>query len=82
MTFNFALDNVVTYRDQQLRGLAWLRGWATIVLACSVGAAANVGIAEYLFEQQRYWALSALAGTAVGAVWNDVVTSVYTWHAR
>jgi dolichol-phosphate mannosyltransferase len=82
MTFNFALNNVLTYRDQQLRRWAWLRGWATFVLACSIGAAANVGIAEYLFEQQQSWALSALAGIVVGAVWNYAVTSVYTWRAR
>jgi dolichol-phosphate mannosyltransferase len=82
MTFNFALNNVLTYRDQQLRGWGWLRGWATFVLACGVGAAANVGIAEYLFQQQQFWALSALAGIVVGAVWNYAVTSVYTWHAR
>jgi len=82
MTFNFALNNILTYRDMRLTGLGWLRGWLTFVLACSVGAAANVGIAGYLFEQNQYWALSAVAGIVVGAVWNYAVTSVYTWHAR
>jgi dolichol-phosphate mannosyltransferase len=81
MTFNFALNNVLTYRDRRLRGLAWLRGWFTFVLACGVGAVANVGIAEFLFEQQQFWAVSALAGIVIGAVWNYAVTSVYTWHA-
>lgn len=81
MTFNFGLNNVLTYRDRRLRGLAWLWGWLTFVLACSVGAAANIGIAEYLFERDEYWALSAIAGIAVGAVWNYAVTSVYTWRA-
>ncbi len=81
MTFNFALNNVVTYRDRRLRGIAWLAGWATFVLACSLGAAANVGIAEYLFEHDRFWAVSALAGIVIGAVWNYAVTSVYTWKA-
>jgi dolichol-phosphate mannosyltransferase len=81
MTFNFALNNVVTYRDRKLRGIAWLAGWATFVLACSLGAAANVGIAEYLFEHDRFWAVSALAGIVIGAVWNYAVTSVYTWKS-
>lgn len=82
MTFNFALNNILTYRDMRLSGLGWLRGWLTFVLACSIGAAANVGIAEYLFEQNQYWALSAIAGIVVGAVWNYAITSVYTWRAR
>jgi len=81
MTFNFALNNSVTYRDRKLRGLAWFRGLLTFVLACSIGAAANVGIAEFLFERNEWWALSALAGIVIGAVWNYAVTSIYTWHA-
>ncbi|HTN49719.1 MAG TPA: glycosyltransferase family 2 protein [Burkholderiaceae bacterium] len=82
MTFNFALNNAVTYRDRKLRGLAWLRGWASFVLACSVGAIANIGIAEFLFEQNvELWALSALAGIVISAVWNYAVTAIYTWHA-
>jgi hypothetical protein len=27
MTFNFALNNVLTYRDERLRGMRWLRSW-------------------------------------------------------
>ena len=81
MTFNFALNNAVTYRDRKLRGLAWFGGWLTFVLACSIGAAANVGIAEFLFERNQWWATSAIAGILIGAVWNYAVTSTYTWHA-
>ncbi len=82
MTFNFALNNVLTYRDMRLRGWRWLWGWMTFVLACSIGGLANVGIANYLFQQQTFWVLSAAAGILVGVVWNYAVTSLYTWHAR
>jgi len=79
MVFNFAVNNVLTYRDSRLRGWAWWRGLASFVLACSVGAIANVGVANYLFLEQTQWAAAALAGVAVGAVWNYTVTQVYTW---
>ena len=82
MTFNFAVNNELTYRDLKLSGWSWLRGWATFVLACSVGALANVGIAGYLFEQQTSWLISAIAGILLGAAWNYGVTSVYTWKAK
>jgi dolichol-phosphate mannosyltransferase len=82
MTFNFALNNVLTYRDMRLTGWRWLWGWMTFVLACSIGGLANVGIANYLFQQQTFWVLSAAAGILVGVVWNYAVTSLYTWHAR
>jgi len=79
MTFNFAVNNVLTYRDMRLRGWRWWSGLATFVLACSVGAVANVGVANYLFLEKTQWALAALAGVAVGAVWNYAITQIYTW---
>ncbi|MBK1719792.1 glycosyltransferase family 2 protein [Thiocystis violacea] len=80
MTSNFFLNNILTYRDMRLRGRQLLWGWMSFVLACSLGALANVGIANHLFQQGHSgWFLSALAGVLVGAVWNYAVTAVYTW---
>ncbi|MGB0712467.1 MAG: glycosyltransferase [Gammaproteobacteria bacterium] len=84
MTFNFLLNNRLTYRDRRLRGWAMLRGWLSFTIACSLGALANVGIATYLFRSEFLghigWVMSAVAGILVGAVWNYAVTSVYTWN--
>lgn len=79
MTTNFFLNNILTYRDLRLRRWQLLRGWLSFVLACSIGAIANVGIATYLFQTESYWVLSALAGILVGVVWNYAITTVYTW---
>jgi dolichol-phosphate mannosyltransferase len=81
MTFNYALNNELTYRDRRLRGWRWLRGWASFSVACGLGALANVGIAAELFHAHTSWVLSALGGILVGAVWNYAVTAVYTWSA-
>jgi dolichol-phosphate mannosyltransferase len=81
MVFNFALNNVITYKDKRLKGAAWMRGLASFVLACGVGAFANVGIANYFYGRSGGWILAALSGILVGAVWNYAVTSVYTWGA-
>jgi len=82
MVFNFALNNILTYRDSRLTGWAWWRGLGSFMLACSVGALANVGIATYLFASQTTWFLAALAGVLVGAVWNYAVTQLYTWGRK
>jgi dolichol-phosphate mannosyltransferase len=79
MVFNFALNNRLTYGDQRLRGTSWFTGLLGFMLACSVGALANVAIATYLFENRAQWMVAAVAGVAVGAVWNYAVTKVYTW---
>jgi dolichol-phosphate mannosyltransferase len=79
MTSNYVLNNILTYRDMRLSGWGFVRGWISFVLACSIGAFANVGIAAFLFEHQTFWMASAVAGVLVGAVWNYAVTAVYTW---
>ena len=81
MTANFVLNNTLTYRDVRLRGWRWLRGWATFVLACSIGVVGNVGIAAYLFERQAGWPVAAIAGIFVGAVWNYATTATYAWSS-
>ncbi len=79
MTFNFAVNNVLTYRDKRLHGARWLRGWVSFVLACSVGGFANVGVASAVYGQNHGWFLAAIAGILVGAVWNYAVTMMLTW---
>ena len=80
MVFNFSINNLITYRDRQLKGWPWLRGLASFMLACGVGALANVGIAGYLFSREQPWLASALAGIAVSVVWNFSLTSQFTWR--
>lgn len=80
MTSNFALNNVLTYRDKRLRGWRWLRGWISFCAACSIGALANVGIAYFLFEMDTQWLLAGLAGVLVGAVWNFALSQTYIWN--
>jgi dolichol-phosphate mannosyltransferase len=81
MTFNFFLNNALTYRDSRLKGAKELfDGWVTFCVVCSVGAVANVGVAAFLYDARAdTWAFSALAGIMVSAVWNYALSSRFTW---
>lgn len=79
MTFNYTVNNVLTYRDMRLRGTRWLRGWASFVLACSIGGFANLAVASTVYGLGRGWFPAAIAGILVGAVWNYAVTMMLTW---
>ena len=79
MTFNYAVNNVLTYRDMRLRGLRWFRGWASFVLACSIGGVTNLGVASTVYGLGRGWFPAAIAGILVGAVWNYAITMILTW---
>ena len=82
MVGNFWLNNAVTYRDQRLRGPALWRGLVLFLAVCSVGAAANVGIAKALFAERFGWTLSGMAGAAIGVVWNYAVSATLVWRGR
>jgi len=46
MTSNFFLNNKLTYRDQQLKGFAAVKGLVLFYLVCSMGAVSNIGVAS------------------------------------
>lgn len=80
MTFNFLLNNVVTFRDRRLRGWRLASGLLTFYVACSLGAVINVSFAQYLFHLGSTWYLAGIAGMTVSSVWNYGVNLVLTWR--
>ncbi|MEQ1608375.1 MAG: glycosyltransferase family 2 protein [Hyphomonadaceae bacterium] len=79
MTFNFFVNNFLTYRDKRRKGWGMFMGLLSFYAVCTIGAVANVGIAGYLFSEHYAWWLSGIAGILVGAVWNYAASSLYTW---
>lgn len=77
--FNYTVNNLTTYADSRLSGAQWFKGLVSFYLICAIGAAANVGVASYMFASHVSWALSAVAGIALSAVWNYVISARYTW---
>ncbi len=80
MTFNFVLNNELTYADKRLRGLLpLLRGWAKFALTCSVGLLANVGVGAVLLRMGFHAYPAAIIGIVVGSVWNFALSSKFVW---
>jgi len=82
ITTNFLLNNALTYRDQRLKGAQLLFGWISFNLVCAIGAAANVGIANWMFANNWMWLVDGLAGIVVGVVWNYAMSSIFTWNRK
>lgn len=80
MSFNFWLNNYLTYRDKRLVGAgSLLRGWLGFIATCAIGGFANVAIASFLEGKGVFWVLAALAGIVVGSVWNYALSSRFVW---
>jgi dolichol-phosphate mannosyltransferase len=79
---NFHLNNTVTYRDQRLTGLTLWRGLAVFMIVCGVGAIANVGVANLLYQSRSSYTVAGVLGAAIGVVWNYAVSSTLVWKHR
>ncbi|MBK6868864.1 MAG: glycosyltransferase [Burkholderiales bacterium] len=82
MMLNFINNNLVTYRDHALSGRRFLLGAITFILICSVGAAANVAVASYLYDIGAIWWIAGLCGAIIGSVWNYSISRYVTWGVR
>jgi dolichol-phosphate mannosyltransferase len=80
MTWNFVFNNMITYRDQRLRGPAFFRGLASFYVIGAIGALANVGIGQLLFAEAQSWWLAGVAGALIGVVWNYTMSRLFTWR--
>jgi len=82
MTWNFLLNNRLTYRDRRLEGWRAVRGLFSFYAVCSVGAVANVGVASWVYGGEPSWWLAGTAGALMGAVFNYAASSIFTWRQR
>ena len=80
MTFNFFLNNTLTYADSRLSGLVpLLRGWAKFALTCSLGLLTNVGSAAFLHNLGFPDLAAVIIGIVLGSVWNFALSSRFVW---
>lgn len=82
MTFNFLLNNVITFRDRRLRGWRMASGLLTFYVACALGALINVSFAQNLLRAGLPWYVAGVCGIAVSSVWNYGVNTVLTWRRQ
>lgn len=82
LSSNFLLNNEITYRDRRLKGFAMLWGFVVFGLFCSIGAFTNVGIASWLYSEDRVWWVAGAAGAVMGALWNYAMSSLFVWRTR
>lgn len=86
-TWNFILNNLLTFRDQRLTGWRFVSGLIRFHVVCAIGAISNVGIASWIYSNGVYgndtrWWIAGLGGALIGAVWNFAVSVAFVWRQR
>ena len=61
MVWNCFLNNTLTYHDYRLVGWAALRGLASSMVICGLGAVVNVLVARDLYAVTQMWLFAGLS---------------------
>ncbi len=78
---NFLINNVLTFRTQQLKGWRLLLGLLRFLLVTSMGMVANVGVSSSLYHRTSGQPILAMfAGIAVDFVWKYAASSKFVWN--
>jgi dolichol-phosphate mannosyltransferase len=81
MTWNFALNNTLTYADRRLHGARLWKGLVGFYVICSLGGIANISVAAMIYEFRHATLIAGLAGAVMSSVFNYAVTRIVTWRA-
>lgn len=79
MAFNYLLNNTVTYRTDRRRGMRFVAGYFIFCAVCSLGAIANISVANLAMNEMNSWPLAGLAGAIMSSVFNFGVATRFVW---
>jgi dolichol-phosphate mannosyltransferase len=82
MASNFELNNEITYRNRRYRGIGKIGGFLIFAALCSIGAIANVNVADALYNSHLSWGVAGFAGGLIGVVWNYAASNTFVWRNR
>ena len=80
ISWNFVLNNVITYSDQRLTGRKFWTGLVSFQLICGIGAISNVGVAGLIYTADSKWWLAGISGALIGTAWNYIVSAAFVWR--
>jgi len=79
MTWNFFLNNVLTYSDKRLHGAKLWLGLLGFYAVCSIGGIANVSVSQAIYSMREATFVAGLAGAVMSSVFNYAVTRILMW---
>ena len=80
ITWNYILNNAITYRDRRLTGWRFWGGLLGFQLICGIGAVSNIGVASLFYGSDGRWWLAGILGALIGTAWNYMVSAAFIWR--
>lgn len=82
MAFNYVINNFITYRSDRLKGINFIVGYVIFCLVCSLGAVANISVANLTISEFDSWPLAGIAGALMSSVFNFGVATKFVWGRK
>lgn len=82
MSWNFLLNNMLTFRDRRLHGIAALRGMLVFYAACLSGAIFSEVTGVVLNQFQVNWLISGALGAVIAGLWNYHLAKRAAWKVE
>jgi dolichol-phosphate mannosyltransferase len=82
MTWNFTLNNILTFRERRLRGAAFVKGFAAFCVSCAGGAALSEFVSASAHGLGIGWVLASASGTFCASLWNYWSVRRSAWAAQ
>ncbi|MYF19096.1 MAG: glycosyltransferase family 2 protein, partial [Synechococcus sp. SB0677_bin_5] len=82
-SFNYLVNNILTFRASRLRGTALLIGLIKFLLVCSLGLVANISVSTFVYDNMREDSLeivAVFAGIVVDFIWKYAASSRLVWN--
>jgi dolichol-phosphate mannosyltransferase len=83
MTWNFFINNHLTFRDKRLEGNALFKGLINFYIACGVGAIVSLALADFLkYKLHLHWLVSGTVAALASGVWNYWAATLVSWTKK
>lgn len=83
MTWNFFLNNLITFRDRRLKGWSMLGGLIRFYIACSLGALISLCLSLFMKDQLHiHYVVAGIIATLISSVWNYWASTLLSWRGR
>jgi dolichol-phosphate mannosyltransferase len=80
MTWNFFINNSLTFRDKRLKGWAIVKGLLGFYVACSIGAIISLALSIFAKEQLHiHWLISGVTAALLSGIWNYWASKNLSW---
>ncbi|MDB5451701.1 MAG: glycosyl transferase family 2, partial [Caulobacteraceae bacterium] len=79
MSWNFWINNILTFRDVRLKGAAMWKGLLSFYVACLGGGLISEGLATLLHNEGFGWMAAGASGALAAGLWNYYASRRATW---